>query len=136
VTDAGVLGRARVVVEPAERRVELRVDGWPVVLVELEAGVVRVNDLGATAAFAHAAPLPGGGGGQVIRTGAVGDELYLLVGDVAAVFVVLAPTRPAHADVQVMESATGQLLLDREVRYRQVGPKVVTASSAGAEAPG
>ena len=56
---------------------------------------------------------------MTVRAGAIGDELYVLVGEVVAVFVV-PEINGVHADVRVVESAAGRLLLDRSVRYRQV----------------
>lgn len=100
--------------------VRLLLDGWPLVVVDIDAGRVAVNDLRNQAMFAHATLVGAIGRDQELRVGAVGEELYLLVGEVATVFVVPEPEPSSHAEVSVVESATGRLLLERSVRYRQV----------------
>ena len=99
---------------------ELLLDGWPLLVVDLAAAAVRVNDLRASSKFAHAAPLPSTEARVTVRTGAVGDEVYVLLGEAAAVFLAPDPECATHVDVRVFESATGRLLLDRNVRYRQL----------------
>lgn len=120
-TATALLRRVQMTVaDAATDRVELRLDGWPLLVIDGAAGCVAVNDLRSSHLYAHVAPLPPGASRIAVRPGAVGDELFLLLGDVAAVFVVVDPTRATHADIRVVESATGRLLLDRAVRYRQV----------------
>lgn len=120
-TATALLRRVRLVIaDAAADRVELSLDGWPLLVVDGDAGSVGVNDLGSSRLYAHVARLPPTAGNIAVRTDAVGGELFMLLGDVAAVFVTLDPTRATHAEVKVVESATGRLLLDREVRYRQV----------------
>ena len=125
-----MLSRVRMTVDDVTSgRCELDLDGWPLLLVDRVAGCVRVNDLRSSAMFAHGAALPPTAGNLTVRAGAIGDELYVLVGDVAAVFVV-AEINGVHAHVRVIESATGRLLLDRSVRYRQVLTEVMSPSPA------
>jgi len=128
--ERALLSRVRMTVEDAaSARCELDLDGWPLLLVDRVAGCVRVNDLRSSAMFAHGVALPPTAGHLTVRAGAIGDELYVLVGDVAAVFVV-AEINGVHADVRVVESAAGRLLLDRSVRYRQVRTKHMSPSPA------
>jgi hypothetical protein len=110
---------------------EVHLDGWPLLLVDLDAATVRVNDLRSTAMFAHAVPLPKRSAEVGVRAGAVGDELYLLLGEVAAVFVDAAPARDIHADVKVVESATRRLLFDRAVPYRQLAVQASPGCGSG-----
>ncbi|MFP5375301.1 MAG: hypothetical protein ACLGIO_00770 [Acidimicrobiia bacterium] len=113
---AALLGRARLQVAGASE-VRLSLDGWPLVAVDLATGQVAVHDLGGAPARRAVAIGPVGAG-EELALGAVGDELYLLVGDAACVFVIPAPAPSAHAEVAVVASATGQLLAERRVRYR------------------
>lgn len=118
------------VADASARRLELRLDGWPLLVVDLDAAAVRVNDLRASSQFAHAAPLPPAEPTIQVRAGAVGDEIYLLLGAAAAVFVLLDAERGTHVEVRVVDSGTGRLLFDRSVRYRQL-PGEPTASPVG-----
>lgn len=118
-----LLGRVSLrLADAASGPLEVHLDGWPLVLVDVDGGGVRVNDLRTSKLFAHRAVLRRAStcGKLAVHTGAVGDELYVLLGEVAAVFVVPDPTQATHADVRVIESSTGRLLLDRSVRYRQL----------------
>lgn len=116
-----LLGRVSLrMTDAASGHLELQLDGWPLLLIEADGRALRVNDLRTSALFAHHALLPRDGERLAVRTGAVGDELYLLLGDTGAVFVVPDAARATHADVRVIEAATGRLLLDRSVRYRQL----------------
>lgn len=118
-----LLVRVRITVADAGAAcLEVRLDGWPLLLVDLKASTVRVNDLRRSAMFAHGASVPELRAEVGVRTGAVGDELYLLLGAAAAVFVTVGGRRSVHADVKVVESASGRLLLDQRVRYRQLPP--------------
>ena len=65
-----------------------------------------------------------------VRAGAVGDELFVLVGDAVAVFVVPDVSPSTHVEVRVVESATGRLLFDRSVRYRQMPAGAMSPSPA------
>lgn len=128
--EAALLRRVRMTVaDAALARGELHLDGWPLLLVDRIAGCVRVNDLRSSAMFTHGVTLPSAAGHLSLRAGAVADELYLLVGDVAAVFIV-PEINGVHADVRVVESATGRLLLERSVRYRQVIAGLMSLSPA------
>src|SRR5438445_13697180 len=91
--------------DAAARRFDLQLDGWPLLDVDLDANGVRVNDLRASGQFGHTAPLPAIEPRVLIHTGAVGDELYVLLGEAAAVFVAPDPGRTTHVDVRVVESA-------------------------------
>lgn len=119
--EASLLARVRITVADAGAAcVHVGLDGWPLLLVDLDARTVAVNDLRRSAMFAHAAAIPATGCEVGVRAGAVGDELYLLVGDGAAVFVAVGGDHDVHAEVKLVESATGRLLLERTVRYRQL----------------
>jgi len=132
---APVLARVRLAMDDAgSARVQVRLDGWPLLVVDLDARTVRVNDLRRSTKFAHGAAIPAPCAEVGLRTGAVGDELYLLVGEVAAVFVAVGPDTAVHTAVKVVESATGRLLLDKAVRYRQLaapGPPCPIADATG-----
>ncbi len=126
-----LLARVRITVADAgAASLEVRLDGWPLLLVDLEARTVRVNDLRRSAMFTHAARIPAPSAEVGVGTGAMGDELYLLLGDAAAVFVAVARDRAVHADVKVLESASGRLLLDQNVRYRQLETDGLTSPMA------
>jgi len=117
--EVAVLRRVRITVPDASLACcELHLDGWPLLRVNGVAGTVEVNDLRASAMFGRSAVLPPTDRRMTVRTGAVGGELFVLLDDVAAVFVV-PEERGVHAEVNVVESATGRLLLACSVRYRQ-----------------
>ena len=119
--EAVLLRRARTTVaDAATPTCELSLDGWPLLLVDRDLDIVAVNDLRSAQLFAHRVALPRCRGHMAVRVGAVGDELFVLLGDAAAVFVVPDTGRPTHAEVRIVDSADGRLLLDRSVRYRQV----------------
>ncbi len=118
---AATLRRARLVAAGADHAgVRLLLDGWPLLSVDVEAGAVAVNDLRTRAMYAQRAVVGTIGADDELRLGAVGGELFLLVGEAATVFVTPEPPRCSHAEVSVVESATGRLLLERTVRYRQL----------------
>ncbi len=126
-----LLARVRITVADAGAAcLEVRLDGWPLLLVDLEAGTVRVNDLRRSTMFARGASVPTPSAEVGVRAGAVGDELYLLLGNAAAVFVAVGGRRAVHADVKVVESASGRLLLDQSVRYRQLAPGALASPVA------
>jgi len=82
--ERALLSRVRMTVEDAaSARCELDLDGWPLLLVDRVAGCVRVNDLRSSAMFAHGVALPPTAGQLTVRAGAIGDELYVLLSDVA-----------------------------------------------------
>jgi hypothetical protein len=68
--------------------------------------------------FSHGVLLPSTAERLSVRAGTVGDELFVLVGDAVAVFVVPDVSPSTHVEVRVVESATGRLLFERSVRYR------------------
>ena len=129
----GLLDRARLVVAAPDRAgAGLLLDGWPLVWVDLAGGTVAVNDLRQRAMYGHRTPLRPVTPDQELRLGAVGDELYLLVGDAATVFVTPEPAPSSHAAVRVVESATGRVLADHDVRYRQLpAPRTRGPARAG-----
>lgn len=135
--ERSLLRRVRMTVaDAAAARCQLDLDGWPLLLVDRLAGCVRVNDLRSSAMFTHHVLLPSTAVHVTVRAGAVGDELYLLVGEMAAVFVVPEIACGVHADVKVVESATGRLLLDRSVRYRQAPAELTSPSPASLDCRG
>ncbi len=119
--EAAVLRRVRLTVaDAASARCQVDLDGWPLLLVDRIGGCVRVNDLRSAAMFSHGVLLPSTAEHLTIRAGAVGDELFVLVGDAVAVFVVPDFSPSTQVEVRVVESATGRLLFERSVRYRQM----------------
>ena len=87
--EVALLRRVRMTVaDAASARCEVELDGWPLLLVDRIGGCVRVNDLRSAAMFSHGVRLPSEAERLTVRAGAVGDELFVLVGDVVAVFVV------------------------------------------------
>ncbi len=126
---SSLLRRARLEVADAERAtMRLVLDGWPLVSVDLEAGRVAVNDLRNRAMYGHEVAVGAIGRDEELRAGAVGDELYLLVGEAATVFITPEAPPCSHAEVAVVESSTGRLLLERNVRYRQVPARPASPS--------
>lgn len=122
-----LLRRARLEVANGERAaVRLVLVGWPLVSVDLDAGQVEVNDLRQSAMYGHAAVVGTLGPDDELCLGAVVDELYLLVGEAACVFVTPEAAPGCHAEVAVVDSSSGQLLLERTVRYRQVPRRAVS----------
>jgi len=133
--DASVNGRVRIEVASAADPVfEFFLDGWPLLLLDLEQGWARVNDLRASHAYTHVAPLPARlAGSPLVETGEGRDEFEIMVGLAGiAAYVHPCEDRPTHAEVQVVSfSGDYQLLLDCEVRYRQL-PRRAVASLPGA----
>lgn len=110
----------------ADRIVEFHLDGWPLLLVDLEAGCIRANDLRAHHAYSHVGHLTGGIGNPAVDTGTGGDEhsIVVAIGPLIG-FIHLDPARPTHAAVRAVQmertlSHPEALLLDCEVRYRQL----------------
>ena len=126
---AALLDRARLAVA-GPNEVRLSLDGWPLVAVDLAAGEVAVNDLRSRHAFAHTVAVGPLGAEEELTLGAVGEELYLLVGGAACVFVIPEPAPCSHAEVAVVASATGQVLAERRVRYRQAGAWPASAAAS------
>jgi hypothetical protein len=119
--ELALLRRVRMTVaDAASARCEVELDGWPLLLVDRIGGCVRVNDLRSAAMFSHGVRLPSDAERLTVRAGAVGDELFVLVGDEVAVFLLPDVSESAHVEVRVVESATGRLLFERSVRYRQM----------------
>ena len=122
----------------ADRVVAFHLDGWPLLLIDLDQGCVRVNDLRATHAFSHGAVLPEPIKEPAVDTGPGVDGNSILVA-VGTILGVVSPlqNRPSHAEVQVIqmdaESASPkQMLLDCEVRYRQVPQRPLNQVLGGA----
>ena len=129
--EAALLRRVRMTVaDAASARCEVDFDGWPLLLVDRIGACVRVNDLRSAAMFTHGVPLPSAAEHLTVRAGAVGDELFVLVGDAVAVFVLPDISASTHVEVRVVESATGRLLFERSVRYRQMPAGAMSTSPA------
>ena len=122
----------------AERTLECHLDGWPLLLLDLDADRLQVNDLRASYAFSHSANLR-----TPIRTGeavsceAGADEssALVIVGSLL-VAVRVDDAHPTTAEVQAIQwgpcaSARGTLL-DCRVRYRQLPPATGQACSLSA----
>ncbi|MEA2828512.1 MAG: hypothetical protein QOG43_2951 [Actinomycetota bacterium] len=129
--EVALLRRVRMTVaDAASARCVVDLDGWPLLLVDRIGGCVQVNDLRSEAMFSHGVRLPSEAERLTVRAGAVGDELFVLVGDAVAVFVVPDVSSSTHVEVRVVESATGRLLFDRSVRYRQMPAGAMSPSPA------
>ncbi len=122
----------------ADRVVEFHLDGWRLLLIDLDQGCVRVNDLRANHSFSHGARLPEPIDEPAIDTGpgADGNSILVVVGAILGVISPLAD-RPSHAEVQViqMDAESGspkQMLLDCEVRYRQLPQRPLDRLLGGA----
>lgn len=105
--------------DAAARRLEVQLDGSPLVVIDLDDAAVYVSDRRAGVRVSHTVRLDVPDGHAVVRSGAVADEIYLLVGDVVALFVVPDGEHATRAEVRVIEPTTGRLLFDRRVTYRR-----------------
>lgn len=123
----GANGRLRISTPSgADQIVEFHLDGWPLVLVDLEAHCIRVNDLRATHAHSHVARLPRPIADPAVDTGPGGTDhsILIAVGSLVA-SIHLDPDRPTRAEVRAVQmdttlSPAEGLLLDCDVRYRQL----------------
>ena len=123
----GANGRLRISMpSSADQIVEFHLDGWPLVLVGLDAGCIRVNDLRATHTYAHVGHLPRPIAEPAVDTGPGGTDhsILIAVGTLIA-SIHLDPDRPTHAEVRAVQmdarlSRADGMLLDCEVRYRQL----------------
>lgn len=120
----------------AERVVEFHLDGWPLLLVDLEQGCIRANDLRASHAYSHVGRLPGPVGEPAVDTAPGGDDesMLLAVGTLVG-SVRLDRHRPTHAEVRAvqMDEAMGSglgVVLDCDVRYRQLPQQPIDAFGA------
>ena len=92
--EVALLRRVRMTVaDAASARCEVALDGWPLLLVDRIGGCVRVNDVRSAAMFSHGVRLPSEAERLTVRAGAVGDELFVLVGEAVAVYSVLGRAR-------------------------------------------
>lgn len=110
----------------ADRIVEFHLDGWPLLLVDLEAGCIRVNDLRSTHAYSHVGHVLGSIGESAVDTGTGGDEHSILIAIGPLIGLIhLDPDQPTHAAVRAVQmdgtvARPEAVLLDCEVRYRQL----------------
>ena len=135
-----VNARVRIEVASAADPVfEFFLDGWPLLLLDLEQGLVRVNDLRASHAYSHAAPLPRDvDAAPLVETGAGGQhfEIVIVLGHVAA-YIHPGNDEPTYADVLVVSLEDGyRVLLDTHVRYRQLPRRALAPFPGVAGAPG
>lgn len=122
----------------AERTLECHLDGWPLLLLDLGADRLQVNDLRASYAFSHLANLrtPIRNGEAVsCEAGADESSALVIVGSLL-VAVRVDDAHPTRAEVQAIQwgpcaSARGTLL-DCRVRYRQLPPATGQACSLSA----
>lgn len=125
----------------AEPGVEFHLDGWPLLLVDLEASCVRANDLRATHAYSHVGHLPGPIGEPAVDSAPGTDDESMLVAVGTLVGSVrLDRRRPTHAEIRAvqMDPDMGHgigLVLDCEVRYRQLPRESAGTLTAGAADP-
>lgn len=123
----GANGRLRISMPSgADQIVEFDLDGWPLVLVDLEAHCIRVNDLRASHAFSHVGRLPRPIAEPAVGTGHGGTDHSILIA-VGSLFasIHLDPDRPTRAGVRAVQmdttlSSAEGVLLDCDVRYRQL----------------
>lgn len=123
----GANGRLRISMPSgADQIVEFHLDGWPLVLVDLEARCIRVNDLRATHAYSHVGRLPRPIADPAVDTGPGGTDhsILIAVGSLVA-SIHLDRDRPTRAEVRAVQmdttlSRAEGLLLDCDVRYRQL----------------
>lgn len=105
------------------RTVEVRVDGWPLVYVDVDRSVLRVNDLRSTELFSIVGELCEPLSGVRVET-LDGSTSLLVAVDTLVVSIEFDPARPTHAGVQARQldragNGTG-IVVDCDVRYRQV----------------
>lgn len=123
----GANGRLRISMPlGADQIVEFHLDGCPLVLVDLEARCIRVNDLRATHAYCHVGRLPRPIAEPAVDIGPGGDDhsVLIAVGTLVAA-IHLDPDRPTHAEVRAVQmdarsTRQDDLLVDCDVRYRQL----------------
>lgn len=122
----------------AERTLECHLDGWPLLLLDLDANHLQVNDLRASHAFSHTANLrmPIRKGEAVSCEAGADDSSALVIVGSLLVAVRVDDVHPARAEVQAIQwgpcaSARGTLL-DCRVRYRQLPPAAGPACSLSA----
>lgn len=101
----------------------VRSEAWPLLHVDLQG--VSVNDLRSSVLFSHrvwfGAPVLETGRGVEVVEGERVSKVRLdrrLLAEVA-----VARSRATHADVTIFDPATGERLFEREVRFRQLGPR-------------
>lgn len=106
------------------RTVEVRVDGWPLVCVDVDQSVLRVNDLRSTESFSIVGELCEPLSGVRVDTLDAGSESLVVAVDTLVVSIEFDPARPTHAGVQARQldragNGTGTVV-DCDVRYRQI----------------
>lgn len=128
-------GRLRAsVLSGADRVVEFHLDGWPLLLIDLDESVVRVNDLRSTHAFPRVAELIYPVGRTVVDTEPIDEEQTILISVGTLVGSIrLDGQRPAHVEVRFIQmdpsmSRSEGVVVDCEVRYRQLSAQPTTMS--------
>lgn len=105
------------------RTVEVRVDGWPLVCVDVDRSVLRVNDLRSTELFSIVGELCEPLSGVRVET-LDGSTSLLVAVDTLVVSIEFDPARPTHAGVQARQLDRGgnaaAFVVDCHVRYRQI----------------
>lgn len=106
------------------RTVEVRVDGWPLVCVDVDRSVLRVNDLRSTESFPIVGELCEPLSGLRVDTLDAGPKSLVVAVDTLVVSIEFDPARPTHAGVharQLDRSGNGTgIVVDCDVRYRQI----------------
>lgn len=120
------------------RALECRLDGWPLLLFDLDSDRLRVNDLRASRAYSQAGSLraPIRKGEAVSCESGADDESALIIVGTLLVAVRVDDDDSTRAEVQAIQwgpnaSARG-ILLDCRVRYRQLPPVAGHACSLSA----
>ena len=106
------------------RTVEVHVDGWPLVCVDVARSVLRVNDLRSTGSFSIIGELCEPLSGLRIDTLDAGSKSLVVAVDTLVVSIEFDPARPTHAAVHARQldrsgNSTG-IVVDCNVRYRQI----------------
>jgi len=106
------------------RTVEVRVDGWPLVCVDVDRSVLRVNDLRSTESFSIVGELCEPLSGVRVDTLDAGSTSLLVAVDTLVVSIEFDPTRPTHAGVHAGQldraGNSTRIVVDCDVRYRQI----------------
>ena len=140
MTDTAPLVSRLAVTVPAGavRALECHLDGWPLLLLDLDSGRLTVNDLRASRAYSHEGRLRAPirtGEAVSCECGAADGSAVIIVGTVL-VAIRVDDDDSTRAEIQAIQwgpntSARG-ILLDCRVRYRQLPPVAGHACSLSA----
>lgn len=116
------------------RTVEVRVDGWPLVFVDVDRSVLRVNDLRSTESFSIVGELCEPLSGVRVDALDAGSESLVVAVDTLVVSIEFDHARPTHAGVHARQldragNGTGTVV-DCDVRYRQISDGAARSGGA------